>query len=193
MEVVAGAAPTEREWGDLLFAWRVAKHVRSNAIVIARDLATVGIGAGQMSRVDSVRLALGKALAPVEGAVLASDAFFPFADGSQAALDAGVRVDHPAGRLEARRRGHRRGREGRRHDGLHRPPPLLALSAALQRPRAATATIPAVREFPTILDLVGGTPIVRLPKLQPRAARGCWRSSSTSTRAARSRIASGCR
>ena len=92
MEVVAGKPPTEREWGDLLFAWRVVKHVRSNAIVIARDTATVGIGAGQMSRVDSVNLALGKALSPVAGAVLASDAFFPFADGVQAALDAGVRV-----------------------------------------------------------------------------------------------------
>jgi len=92
MEVVAGTPPTEREWGDLLFAWRVVKHVRSNAIVIARDTATVGIGAGQMSRVDSTQLALGKALTPVAGAVLASDAFFPFADGVQAALDAGVRV-----------------------------------------------------------------------------------------------------
>jgi phosphoribosylaminoimidazolecarboxamide formyltransferase / IMP cyclohydrolase len=66
--------------------------VRSNAIVIARDTATIGIGAGQMSRIDSTRLALGKALSPVAGAVLASDAFFPFADGVQAALDAGVRV-----------------------------------------------------------------------------------------------------
>jgi phosphoribosylaminoimidazolecarboxamide formyltransferase/IMP cyclohydrolase len=66
--------------------------VRSNAIVIARDTATIGVGAGQMSRVDSTRLALGKALSPVAGAVLASDAFFPFADGVQAALAAGVRV-----------------------------------------------------------------------------------------------------
>jgi phosphoribosylaminoimidazolecarboxamide formyltransferase/IMP cyclohydrolase len=92
MEVVAGPAPTEREWGDLIFAWRVVKHVRSNAIVIAHDTATIGVGAGQMSRVDSTQLALGKALAPVAGAVLASDAYFPFADGVQAALDAGVRV-----------------------------------------------------------------------------------------------------
>jgi phosphoribosylaminoimidazolecarboxamide formyltransferase/IMP cyclohydrolase len=92
MEVVAGTPPTEREWGDLLFAWRVVKHVRSNAIVIAHDTATIGIGAGQMSRVDSVNLALGKALTPAAGAVLASDAFFPFADGVQAALEAGVRV-----------------------------------------------------------------------------------------------------
>ena len=64
MTVVTERAPTEAEWGDLLFAWRVAKHVKSNAIVLARDLATVGVGAGQMSRVDSVRLALEKAQAP---------------------------------------------------------------------------------------------------------------------------------
>ena len=92
MEVVAGPPPNERQWGDLLFAWRVAKHVRSNAIVLARDTATIGVGAGQMSRVDSVALALKKASGPVEGAVLASDAFFPFADGVTMALDAGVRV-----------------------------------------------------------------------------------------------------
>ena len=61
MEVVTERAPTEPEWSDLLFAWRVCKHVKSNAIVLARDLATVGIGAGQMSRVDSVRLAVEKA------------------------------------------------------------------------------------------------------------------------------------
>jgi phosphoribosylaminoimidazolecarboxamide formyltransferase/IMP cyclohydrolase len=63
MEVVTRRQPTEAEWGDLLFAWRVAKHVKSNAIVLARDLATVGIGAGQMSRVDSVRLSIEKAQA----------------------------------------------------------------------------------------------------------------------------------
>jgi len=90
MRVVTSRQPSEREWGDLQFAWRVAKHVKSNAIVLARDLATVGVGAGQMSRVDSVRLSIEKAQVPVEGAVLASDAFFPFADGPQAAFDAGV-------------------------------------------------------------------------------------------------------
>jgi phosphoribosylaminoimidazolecarboxamide formyltransferase/IMP cyclohydrolase len=68
----------------------VCKHVKSNAIVITRDLATVGIGAGQMSRVDSVRIAIDKAQSPIEGSVLASDAFFPFADGPQAAIEAGV-------------------------------------------------------------------------------------------------------
>ncbi len=90
MDVVTKRAPTEAEWGDLLFAWKVAKHVKSNAIVLTRDLASVGIGAGQMSRVDSVRLSIEKAQSPVKGAVLASDAFFPFADGPEAAVSAGV-------------------------------------------------------------------------------------------------------
>ncbi len=90
MSVVTRHSPSESEWGDLLFAWRVAKHVKSNAIVLARDLTTVGIGAGQMSRVDSVRLSLEKAQVPVRGSVLASDAFFPFADGPEAAVKAGV-------------------------------------------------------------------------------------------------------
>ena len=86
-------SPDERQWGDLVFAWRVCKHVSSNAIVLAKDLATIGVGAGQMSRVDAVRIALEKASEhghDVTGAVLASDAFFPFADGAQLALDRGV-------------------------------------------------------------------------------------------------------
>jgi phosphoribosylaminoimidazolecarboxamide formyltransferase/IMP cyclohydrolase len=73
----------------------VCKHVRSNAIVLARGLGTVGVGAGQMSRVDSVRIAIDKAAAAgvsVNGAVMASDAFFPFPDGPQLAIDAGVRA-----------------------------------------------------------------------------------------------------
>jgi len=100
MTVVTERNPTEAEWGDLLFAWRVAKHVKSNAIVLARDLVTVGIGAGQMSRVDSVRLAIEKANVPIPGAVLASDAFFPFADGPEAAVNAGVRaIIQPGGSI----------------------------------------------------------------------------------------------
>jgi phosphoribosylaminoimidazolecarboxamide formyltransferase/IMP cyclohydrolase len=94
MRVLTGK-PDERDWGDLLFAWRVAKHVASNAIVLAKDLQTVGIGGGQMSRVDAVRLAVEKAREhghELEGAVLASDAFFPFPDGPQVALEAGVRA-----------------------------------------------------------------------------------------------------
>jgi phosphoribosylaminoimidazolecarboxamide formyltransferase/IMP cyclohydrolase len=93
MEVVSERKPSEREWGEMLFAWRVCKHVRSNAIVLARDLASVGIGAGQMSRVDSVRLAIEKARATdtdLAGGALASDAFFPFSDGPQLAVDAGI-------------------------------------------------------------------------------------------------------
>ncbi len=90
MTVATENEPTEEEWGDLIFAWRVAKHVKSNAIVLAKDLATIGVGAGQMSRVDSVELSVKKAAGKTEGAVLASDAFFPFADGPEAALDAGV-------------------------------------------------------------------------------------------------------
>jgi len=93
MEVVAGQAPDEAGWGDLLFAWRVCKHVLSNAIVIAKDLQTIGIGAGQMSRVDAVRIALDKAREhghSLEGATLASDAFFPFPDGPELALEAGI-------------------------------------------------------------------------------------------------------
>ena len=101
MQVVTERKPSEQEWGELLFAWRVCKHVRSNAIVLARDLGTSGIGAGQMSRVDSVRIAIDKAAAAelaLDGAVMASDAFFPFADGPQLGIDAGVRaVIQPGG------------------------------------------------------------------------------------------------
>ena len=90
MQAVTERHPTEAQWGELLFAWKVSKHVRSNAIVLTKDLATVGIGAGQMSRVDSVRLALEKSRSSLKGAVMASDAFFPFADGPQLAIEAGV-------------------------------------------------------------------------------------------------------
>jgi phosphoribosylaminoimidazolecarboxamide formyltransferase/IMP cyclohydrolase len=93
MVAVTSAQPDERAWGDLLLAWRVVKHVTSNAIVIAKDLATIGVGSGQMSRVDAVRIAIEKAREhghDLEGAALASDAFFPFADGPLLALEAGV-------------------------------------------------------------------------------------------------------
>jgi phosphoribosylaminoimidazolecarboxamide formyltransferase/IMP cyclohydrolase len=91
-EVVAGS-PDERQWGDLVFAWRVCKHVSSNAIVLVKELGTIGVGAGQMSRVDAVRIALEKAGAfghDVKGSTLASDAFFPFPDGPRLALEAGT-------------------------------------------------------------------------------------------------------
>jgi phosphoribosylaminoimidazolecarboxamide formyltransferase/IMP cyclohydrolase len=121
MTVISAKQPSEAEWEDMRFAWQVCRHVRSNAIVIARDGATIGIGAGQMSRVDAVRIAIEKAQAAQDeatqnvteqgvgaqgeawerepdgsgsdrlaGASLASDAFFPFADGPQLAIEAGV-------------------------------------------------------------------------------------------------------
>ena len=98
MRVVTERKPAEPEWGEMLFAWKVCKHVRSNAIVIAKDLATVGIGAGQMSRVDSVQIAVAKARRELEGAALASDAYFPFADGPEIAIEAGVKsIIQPGG------------------------------------------------------------------------------------------------
>ncbi|GIU99998.1 MAG: bifunctional purine biosynthesis protein PurH [Actinomycetota bacterium] len=98
MEVVSAREPTEGEWRDLLFAWTVAMRVKSNAIVFARDLATVGVGAGQMSRVDASWLAVRKAGDRAKGAVMASDAFFPFPDAVEVAADAGVTaVIHPGG------------------------------------------------------------------------------------------------
>ncbi len=90
MQVVSERRPTEAEWSEMLFAWKVCKHVRSNAIVLSRDLATIGIGAGQMSRVDSVRLAIEKSRSELAGAVMASDAYFPFPDGPHLAMASGI-------------------------------------------------------------------------------------------------------
>ncbi|HLH13157.1 MAG TPA: bifunctional phosphoribosylaminoimidazolecarboxamide formyltransferase/IMP cyclohydrolase [Solirubrobacteraceae bacterium] len=94
MSTMSAREPSEQEWKDMLFAWVVCRHVRSNAIVIAADGATIGIGAGQMSRVDAARIAVEKAqrfrAEQLAGSALASDAFFPFPDASQIGLDAGV-------------------------------------------------------------------------------------------------------
>jgi phosphoribosylaminoimidazolecarboxamide formyltransferase/IMP cyclohydrolase len=94
MRAMTAREPSEQEWRDMLFAWIVCRHVRSNAIVLAAGGATIGIGAGQMSRVDAVRIAVQKAhkfrADALAGAALASDAYFPFADGPQLALDVGV-------------------------------------------------------------------------------------------------------
>ncbi|MDA8414077.1 MAG: bifunctional phosphoribosylaminoimidazolecarboxamide formyltransferase/IMP cyclohydrolase [Desulfobacteraceae bacterium] len=89
-KVVSDRTPTASEYEALDFAWRVCKHVKSNAIVFTSRDQTVGIGAGQMSRVDSSRIAVQKSLLPIAGTVLASDAFFPFRDGVDAAAEAGV-------------------------------------------------------------------------------------------------------
>ena len=98
--VVTHSAPTPAEMEALLFAWKVCKHVKSNAIVFAHPDRTVGIGAGQMSRVDSVQIALMKAQMPVAGTVMASDAFFPFRDGIDMAGKAGVRaIIQPGGSI----------------------------------------------------------------------------------------------
>jgi phosphoribosylaminoimidazolecarboxamide formyltransferase/IMP cyclohydrolase len=88
--VVTKRQPTDEEIEDLKFAWKVCKHVKSNAIVLARGGQTIGIGAGQMSRVDSVKIAAMKARIPTKGAVLASDAFFPFRDGIDEAAKSGI-------------------------------------------------------------------------------------------------------
>ncbi len=103
LEVVTKVAPTATQLADLLFAWRVAKYVKSNAIVYAKDLRTIGVGAGQMSRVYSARIAGIKASdadLQVEGSVMASDAFFPFRDGIDAAAEAGIKaVIQPGGSM----------------------------------------------------------------------------------------------
>jgi phosphoribosylaminoimidazolecarboxamide formyltransferase/IMP cyclohydrolase len=99
-KVVTARAPTEEEWQGLEFAWVVCKNVKSNAIVYAAPERTLGIGAGQMSRVDSARIGVQKAQDSLEGCVLASDAFFPFRDGIDAAAEAGVRaVVQPGGSI----------------------------------------------------------------------------------------------
>ena len=137
LKVVTKRKPTEQELADLMFAFTVAKHVKSNAIVYAKDGATVGIGAGQMSRVDAARMAAWKAADAARaqglkqsltiGSVAASDAFFPFADGLAGDRRGRRHRGDPAGRLGARRRGDRRRRRGRPRHGVHRHAPLPAL------------------------------------------------------------------
>jgi phosphoribosylaminoimidazolecarboxamide formyltransferase/IMP cyclohydrolase len=89
-QVTSKRAPTEEEWTALEFAWKVSKHVKSNAIVYARAGQSISVGAGQMSRVDSVKVGAMKAVLPLAGTVLASDAFFPFADGVEEAAKHGI-------------------------------------------------------------------------------------------------------
>ncbi len=91
-KVVTAVAPTEEQWAALEFAWRVVKHVKSNAIVYTQGTQLIAAGAGQMSRVDSVRFGAAKAVLPLEGSVVASDAFFPFPDGLEQAVAAGARA-----------------------------------------------------------------------------------------------------
>jgi len=98
LRIATKRSPTAAEMQTMRFAWKVCKHVKSNAIVFAKDGATLGVGAGQMSRVDSVKLAAMKAQASLAGSVVASDAFFPFPDGVEEAAKAGaVAVIQPGG------------------------------------------------------------------------------------------------
>ena len=92
LEVVTSSAPTEAEIESLLFAWKACKHVKSNCILLANGTQSVGIGAGQMSRVDAAIIAIRKAGEKAKGAVLASDAYFPFPDGVEIAGEAGIRA-----------------------------------------------------------------------------------------------------
>jgi phosphoribosylaminoimidazolecarboxamide formyltransferase/IMP cyclohydrolase len=99
-QVVSARVPTEAEWEEIAFAWKVVKYVKSNAIVLARDSAAIGVGAGQTSRVEAVALAVARAGDRAKGSVLASDAFFPFADGVEKALAAGVTaIAQPGGSI----------------------------------------------------------------------------------------------
>jgi phosphoribosylaminoimidazolecarboxamide formyltransferase/IMP cyclohydrolase len=99
-KVVTKRKPTEEELKGMAFGWRVAKHVKSNAIVLVREDRTIGIGAGQMSRVDSTRLAVMKAQSSTQGTVLASDAMFPFRDGVDTGAEAGaVAIIQPGGSI----------------------------------------------------------------------------------------------
>ena len=129
LQVVTQRRPTLEELTDLLFAWRAVRHVRSNAIVLARNGATVGIGAGQASRQVSVEIAAPPGRRPgASSRSMASDAYFPFPDGIQAGGRGRRHGDHPAGRLDPRRDGHRGRRPPPPGDGLHRPtalPPLI--------------------------------------------------------------------
>jgi phosphoribosylaminoimidazolecarboxamide formyltransferase/IMP cyclohydrolase len=101
LKVVTKREPSAPELADLKFAWKVCKHVKSNAIVFAKDRATLGVGAGQMSRVDSVKIAVMKAQNSLKGTAVASDAFFPFPDGVEEAANAGATaVIQPGGSIK---------------------------------------------------------------------------------------------
>jgi phosphoribosylaminoimidazolecarboxamide formyltransferase / IMP cyclohydrolase len=101
LRTVTKRVPTPDEMSTMRFAWKVCKHVKSNAIVFAKDGATLGVGAGQMSRVDSVKIAVMKAQQPLAGSVVASDAFFPFPDGVEEAAKAGaIAVIQPGGSVK---------------------------------------------------------------------------------------------
>ena len=138
LRVVTKRHPTPKEMDDLLFAWRVAKYVKSNAIVFCGGGMTLGVGAGQMSRVDSARIASIKAQnagLSLAGSAVASDAFFPFRDGLDVVVERGRDLRDPAGRLDARRRSGRRRRRAQHRDGADRNASLPSLSGSSRRAR----------------------------------------------------------
>src|SRR5690625_7574168 len=92
LETVTNRKPTDEEVENLLFAWKAVKHVKSNAIVLAKDNQTIGVGAGQMNRIGAAQIAIEQAGEKAEGAVLASDAFFPMPDTVEAAAKAGIKA-----------------------------------------------------------------------------------------------------
>ena len=101
LKIVTARQPTPQEMASLLFAWRICKHVKSNAVVYAKDGQTIGVGAGQMSRVDAARFGAMKAVLPLSGCVAASDAFFPFPDGLETVVEAGATaVIQPGGSVK---------------------------------------------------------------------------------------------
>ena len=127
LKVVTQRQPTEEEMRAMLFAWKVCKHVKSNAILYAREGQTVGVGAGQMSRVDSTKIGAMKAVLPLKGTVAASDAFFPFPDGVEEIAKAGATaIIQPGGSVKDQEVIDSR-RPPRPRDGLHRRSPLPSL------------------------------------------------------------------
>ncbi len=123
------------EWEALRFAWRICAHVKSNTVIFTDATQTLAIGAGQMSRVDAVNVAIMKAVErtkrqsqPLAGSVAASDAFFPFRDGLDAVAAAGATAVVQPGGSSARRGSDRRRRRARPRDGVHRPPAFQTLS-----------------------------------------------------------------
>ncbi len=126
---VSRREPTEAEWHDLVFAWDVVRHVKSNGIVVARNGVTRGICAGQTNRVSAVEIATARAGESARGAACASDGFFPFADGIEAAIAAGCAADHRARRLDSRRGGDRRRRPRRDRPRLFVIPVFSALGS----------------------------------------------------------------
>ncbi len=127
LKVVSERKPTDAEMRDLLFAWKICKHVKSNAILYARNGQTTGVGAGQMSRVDSARIGAMKSVLGIKGSVAASDAFFPFPDGVEVIAEAGATAIIQPGGSVKRQGSHRYRQQARLGNGADRRAALPAL------------------------------------------------------------------